>query len=195
MNAIINSTGAPFLADNLALDFINSEYGVGDQRHDCLTDDQAVANWLMVTGLLPESADLQLPPGLLGQARQLRECLREVVNAALNGTPAEAGVINQILETGRPARELDWDEQARGFRVTIRQRDSSAASLLWPLAESLVGLVTHDKFEYVRQCEAHDCVLLFHDLTKSHRRRWCSMATCGNRMKVAAFRSRNKPES
>ncbi|CAI8905665.1 MULTISPECIES: CGNR zinc finger domain-containing protein [Pseudomonas] len=61
------------------------------------------------------------------------------------------------------------------------------------MAESLVGLVTNDKFEFVRQCEAHDCVLLFHDLSKSHRRRWCSMATCGNRMKVAAFRSRNKP--
>ncbi|MFL9673349.1 CGNR zinc finger domain-containing protein [Pseudomonas sp. NFACC42-2] len=61
------------------------------------------------------------------------------------------------------------------------------------MAASLVGLVTNDKFEFVRQCEAHDCVLLFHDLSKSHRRRWCSMATCGNRMKVAAFRSRNKP--
>jgi predicted RNA-binding Zn ribbon-like protein len=61
------------------------------------------------------------------------------------------------------------------------------------VAESLVGLVMNDKFESVRQCEAHDCVLLFHDLSKSHRRRWCSMATCGNRMKVAAFRSRNKP--
>ncbi|WP_371263350.1 MULTISPECIES: CGNR zinc finger domain-containing protein [unclassified Pseudomonas] len=56
-----------------------------------------------------------------------------------------------------------------------------------------MGLATNDKFEFVRQCEAHDCVLLFHDLSKSHRRRWCSMATCGNRMKVAAFRSRNKP--
>ncbi|WP_412093512.1 CGNR zinc finger domain-containing protein [Pseudomonas syringae] len=27
------------------------------------------------------------------------------------------------------------------------------------------------------------------DLSKSHPRRGCSMATCGNRMKVAAFRS------
>jgi predicted RNA-binding Zn ribbon-like protein len=82
--------------------------------------------------------------------------------------------------------------EKKAFRVATHLRDSSPASPLGPVAESLVGLVTNDKFELVRQCEAHDCVLLFHDLSKSHRRRWCSMATCGNRMKVAAFRSRNK---
>nr|WP_237656265.1 CGNR zinc finger domain-containing protein [Kosakonia sp. MH5] len=27
-------------------------------------------------------------------------------------------------------------------------------------------------------------------MSKSHRRRWCSMAACGNRMKVEAFRNR-----
>ncbi|NEJ40784.1 CGNR zinc finger domain-containing protein, partial [Rhizobium ruizarguesonis] len=37
-----------------------------------------------------------------------------------------------------------------------------------------------------------DCTLFFLDTTKSHRRRWCSMALCGNRMKVAAFRSRKQ---
>ncbi|WP_428243533.1 CGNR zinc finger domain-containing protein [Gynuella sp.] len=44
--------------------------------------------------------------------------------------------------------------------------------------------------KYVRQYEAHDCTLVFLDTTKSHRRRWCSVVLCGNRMKVAAFRSR-----
>ncbi|WP_422121526.1 CGNR zinc finger domain-containing protein [Providencia huaxiensis] len=48
--------------------------------------------------------------------------------------------------------------------------------------------------QYIRQCEASDCVLYFLDLTKSHRRRWCSMSTCGNRMKVAAFRERKKKQ-
>jgi predicted RNA-binding Zn ribbon-like protein len=29
-------------------------------------------------------------------------------------------------------------------------------------------------------------VLFFYDTTKNHARRWCSMAFCGNRHKVAA---------
>nr|WP_263858563.1 CGNR zinc finger domain-containing protein [Coralloluteibacterium stylophorae] len=49
--------------------------------------------------------------------------------------------------------------------------------------------------QHVRACEAHDCTLLFQDTTRSHRRRWCSMAACGNRMKAAAFRARSRDGS
>jgi len=140
-----------FLADNLALDFINSEYGMGDERHDCFEDAHSVIDWLERAGLVPEGTEA--PPELLTEARQLREAARAVVHAAMQSREAELTVI-------------------------------------WPIADALVKLVTDEKFEYVRQCEAHNCVLLFHDLSKSHRRRWCSMATCGNRMKVAAFRNR-----
>ncbi|MFS0826643.1 CGNR zinc finger domain-containing protein [Pseudomonas phoenicis] len=183
---------ALFLADNVALDFINSEYGVGDNRHDCLVDDQSVLGWLQTAGLLPHQPQRVAPKGLLALARQLRTCAREVIDSAMKGSPADPAVINALLEAGRPVRQLVWNDEKQAYRISFQQRDSSAESLLEPIAEALVALVTHDKFEFVRQCEAHDCVLLFHDLTKSHRRRWCSMATCGNRMKVAAFRSRNK---
>ena len=192
----MNPTPAPFaalfLADNLALDFINTEYGVDDRHQDSLTDDKNVESWLELAGLLPQSTGQKKPAGLLDTALELRTCLRAVVRAAMNGVPVDVSVINQVLEAGRPISRLEWDEEARGFRIATQQRDMSPASLLAPMAESLVALVTGDKFEYVRQCEAQDCELLFHDLTKSHRRRWCSMATCGNRMKVAAFRSRKK---
>jgi predicted RNA-binding Zn ribbon-like protein len=194
MNSTNTCSGALFLADNLALDFINSEYGMGDQHHDCLADDQSVMGWLQTTGLLPEGVDLKSPPGLLPLARMLRGSAKAVVNAAMHGGTVDPSVINQLLEAGRPAQRLEWNQDAGEFRIVTEPRDNRPASLLWPVADALVSLVTNDKFEFVRQCEAHDCVLLFHDLSKSHRRRWCSMATCGNRMKVAAFRSRKKPE-
>ncbi|CRM10720.1 MULTISPECIES: CGNR zinc finger domain-containing protein [Pseudomonas] len=193
MNPNSTASGALFLADNLALDFINSEYGVGDQHHDCFVDDHSVMSWLTQAGLLSEYVEQQAQSGLLALARTLRASSRAVVNAAMTGVPVDPAVINQVLEAGQPVNRLEWEQEKKAFRAATYPRDSSPASLLGPVAEALVALVTHDKFEYVRQCEAHDCVLLFHDLSKSHRRRWCSMATCGNRMKVAAFRSRNKP--
>ncbi|KRP60746.1 CGNR zinc finger domain-containing protein [Pseudomonas trivialis] len=194
MTSINTASGAPFLADNLALDFINSQYGVGEQQHDCLSDDQSVMDWLSTAGLLPKNAELQAPEGLLAEARQLRDAARALVNAAMNGVAVDLGVINQVLEAGRPVSRLEWESQTQGYRLGVQRTDSSPESLLWPIADALVNVVTGDKFEFVRQCEAHDCILLFHDLSKSHRRRWCSMATCGNRMKVAAFRSRQKPD-
>lgn len=194
MNSSSICSGALFLADNLALDFLNSEYGVGDQRHECLTDDQSVMSWLKMARLLPDDAGQKVPAALLAEARALRECSRAVVSAAKAGTPVDLTALNSVLEKGRPVTGLAWDDQAQAFRLDVHPRDNSPASLLWPVADALVNLVTSDKFEFVRQCEAQDCILLFHDLSKSHRRRWCSMATCGNRMKVAAFRSRKKPD-
>lgn len=183
-----------FIADNLALDFINTQYGIGSQRVDRLVDDQSVLDWLEKAGQAGPAMNSEAPDGLLALARQLRECLGAGVRAAMNGTPADLSLANRILEAGHPRREIEWDRDAGAYRVTSRRRDDSAASLLAPVVESFASLLTSGKFEFVRQCEAHDCVLLFHDLTKSHRRRWCSMATCGNRMKVAAFRSRKKAE-
>ncbi|MBV6287861.1 CGNR zinc finger domain-containing protein [Pseudomonas aegrilactucae] len=194
MNPTSVSSGPLFLADNLALDFINTEYGVGEQHHDCLTDDQSVMNWLKMAGQLPEHAAPKVPHGLLAEARRLRDCSRALVNAAMKGVAVDLSWINQLLEAGRPVTRLEWDGKAQAMRVGVHQRDCSPASLLWPVADALVKLVTSEKFEFVRQCEAHDCILMFHDLSKSHRRRWCSMSTCGNRMKVAAFRSRHKLE-
>ena len=186
-------TDAPFVGDNLALDFINSEYRVDGQPLDCLRDEQSIANWLIRAGLLHDSHQ-QLPEELLAEARELRDTARQIVNAAMNRVPVDLTVINQVLKAGQPITRLEWDDDMRQYRTAFYQTSADASGLLWPVAEALINLVSSDKFQFVRQCEADDCILLFHDLSKSHRRRWCSMATCGNRMKVAAFRSRNKPE-
>ncbi len=177
-----------FLADNLALDFINSEYGTGDERHDCFEDDTCVIDWLVIAGLVPKGT--KAPDGLVAEARQLRDAARAVVHAAMKSVAADLTVINHVLQAGRPETTLQWDKETQRYRITVRPEVLSPAGLLWPVADALVKLIADDKFEYVRQCEAHNCILLFHDLSKSHRRRWCSMATCGNRMKVAAFRNR-----
>ena len=42
----------------------------------------------------------------------------------------------------------------------------------------------------IKACPGHDCGWLFID--RRGRRRWCSMATCGNRAKVRAFEARQK---
>jgi len=186
----INPLSSPplFLADNLALDFINSEYGTGDDRHDCFEDARSVIDWLKTAGLVPD--ETVAPPALLEEARQLRDAARAVVHAAMKSREADLTVINSVLGRGRPDTRLEWDHGTQRYRVDVRSVADSPAGLLWPIADALVKLVTDEKFEYVRECEAHNCILLFHDLSKSHRRRWCSMATCGNRMKVAAFRNR-----
>ncbi len=66
MNPNSIASEAPFLADNLALDFINSEYRAGEELHDSLHDDRSVLNWLTLAGVL--SGSTETPPGLLAEA-------------------------------------------------------------------------------------------------------------------------------
>jgi predicted RNA-binding Zn ribbon-like protein len=42
----------------------------------------------------------------------------------------------------------------------------------------------------IRRCAG--CGRVFHDDSRTGNRRWCSMQTCGNRAKVAAFRARSR---
>jgi len=182
-----------FVGDDLALDFINSEFGVGAAHHDCFADDEAVLACLTLAGGWPVDVGAA-PKGLRALALRLRDNARSLVHAAKHEGASDASVVNQVLLAGRASKELRWDDASASFKVIRQRRHDDAASFLEPIAQAVVRLLTDTQLELVRQCEAHDCTLMFHDKTKSHRRRWCSMAVCGNRMKVAAFRSRKKGE-
>ena len=180
-----------FVGDDLALDFINTRYGVDAAHRDCFVNDTSVLAWLKKTGVV--SPDRQrVPEGLHRLAIALRDQSSALVHAAMAGDAADVAVVNQVLEAGRASRALVWSAESRSYVLQTAPRDDSAESLLEPVARALLELLTDAPMEWVRQCEAHDCTLLFRDLTKSHRRRWCSMGLCGNRMKVAAFRARQK---
>jgi predicted RNA-binding Zn ribbon-like protein len=76
--------------------------------------------------------------------------------------------------------------------VTARlARDGSPTSrLLAELAEAATELLADPAVRTVRQCEAPACHLLF--LPAHPRRRWCSPASCGNRVRVARYYRRHK---
>ena len=69
-----------FVADNIALDFLNTEYGVGEQRQDCLRDDEDVLTWLESAGLLAAQDRPEVFDGLLAQVHALRSNARAVLD-------------------------------------------------------------------------------------------------------------------
>ena len=50
-------------------------------------------------------------------------------------------------------------------------------------------------FGHLRLCADETCRAIFYDRSKNHSGRWCSMATCGNRAKVRAWRERQRSEA
>ncbi len=192
MNEMTSTASVPlFIADHLAIDFLNARYGVGTASRECFVNDRAVLDWLKSAGVVPASTQ-EAPQGLCALALELRAGAQALIDGAKAGACAPTTLVKQILEQGRRSRALEWDQAAARFTLVEKPRGTDAASLLEPVAAALADLLAAGSLDRVKQCEGDGCSLLFCDLTKSHRRRWCSMAVCGNRMKVAAFRARKK---
>ncbi|WYX32078.1 ABATE domain-containing protein [Achromobacter denitrificans] len=102
-----------FVGDDLALDFINSEFGVGLAHHECFTDDHAVLAWLKLAGVLPHGIEAP-PEGLMKLALQLRENAKSLLNAAKLGerpTPASSTTFS-----GPAVARRNWSGTARATR-------------------------------------------------------------------------------
>lgn len=185
-----------FIADDLALDFVNSEIGAGANRIEFLNDDAQVIEWLRHAGVAGEIAELP-PPGqrgaLLRAALALRENARELLLRRKARRAGDPSALNRVLARGGSYQELVWKKAVAPERLQHR-RVSRQEDLLVPVAEAIAELLADGDFTLVKKCESPDCTLWFYDRTKSHHRRWCSMAVCGNRMKVAAFRARRRAE-
>jgi predicted RNA-binding Zn ribbon-like protein len=65
--------------------------------------------------------------------------------------------------------------------------------VLWRIADSAAEMLTTDDLTRLRECPGEDCGWLFIDTSKSSRRQWCDMQTCGNLAKVRRFRQRQNP--
>jgi predicted RNA-binding Zn ribbon-like protein len=196
---------AIFVADARGLDFLNSIATPVDEEIDWICDGAGLLGWLAQAGLVPSDALESIRArstaaeldDVAARARELREWFRDFVRKR-KGRPLIAGdlgelePLNRLLERDEKHGEIVARSSGDGttFELRANRRWQSAASLLMPIAEALARFICDENFTYVKACEGPKCTLLFADHTRGHARRWCSMAICGNRAKVAAHRKR-----
>ena len=180
------------VADHPALDFLNTVPRIDGVLVDFLQSDQDVLRWLDRAGWPVEAGLAKLRPGsLLQAARTLRETIRALVARRKAGKKVDPADLNTFLAEARSYLELETKKDG-SLQLNRKWKQRSAEEVLAPLAESAADLLVNGDFSLVRRCESEECVLWFYDRTKSHHRRWCSMATCGNRHKVAEYRKRQQ---
>lgn len=180
------------VADHPALDILNTVPRIDGALVDFLQSDQDVLRWLDHAGWPVEAGLAKLRPGsLLQAARTLRETIRALIAKRKAGKKVDPADLNAFLAEARSYLELETKKDG-SLQLSRKWKQRSAEEVLVPLAESAADLLVNGDFSLVRRCESEECVLWFYDRTKSHHRRWCSMATCGNRHKVAEYRKRQQ---
>jgi predicted RNA-binding Zn ribbon-like protein len=124
---------------------------------------------------------------------EVREATYRIMSrVAVGDSPPEDDleILNTALKKAMRQTELRYS----GGEISWRWGGPAQAldRPLWPIVRSAAELLTSDEKALLRECAAETCSWLFLDRSRSHRRRWCDMSTCGNRAKARRHYQRKK---
>jgi predicted RNA-binding Zn ribbon-like protein len=142
---------------------------------------------------LPES-DPRAAHALLTRAIHLRDSLRDIFTALVKReaiSPEWTKPINDVLRITEGHDELTQIDGR--WKLQLVARETGLDWLLAAIARSAAEIVIEGEAAKVRVCANPACGLFFCDKSRTRKRRWCSMAICGNRNKVASFARRRFP--
>jgi predicted RNA-binding Zn ribbon-like protein len=192
------------VGNNLCLDFINTEIVENNEPKDLIKKPEDFIAWAAATKLIGMAQAETLIKNLLNsesdkfflRIKKFRMILRECAVRLTQGRKIKTTAIKLINDELRENTVFpEISPTAKGFEKIFRADFNEPLQLLSPVAESAADLLCYGNPAYVKKCENPACVLYFYDISKNHKRRWCSMSSCGNRAKASAFYYRNKKEN
>lgn len=167
----------------LFLDFVyTGDFGVGPWREGIILSATQMDGWL------EEHLGCRLKPMTAAEFRmaiELRDSLTRVVKAMVEeeGQPDS----DDLSSTAWVAAQPDLPPVLPGYEP-VEAPDANQA--LSTIARDAVIHLRDDR-DRLRNCDGHDCPMVFLDLSRAGKRRWCAMARCGNRAKIHTFRAKH----
>lgn len=197
-----------FVGGRLWLDFVNTDDARLGVRVDTIGSFGRFVQWLEAAQVVDTNRAATLQRRALEQPSGAAAALVETrrIRAALRAL-AERGRADQTVASRDLARAAALEEinrvlgRAVGARRVERLADGGYArsfvsvgdafgGLVIPVVESAVDSLVRGELSRIRGCADRRCPRVFYDATRSRTRRWCDMATCGNRAKAQRSRKR-----
>jgi predicted RNA-binding Zn ribbon-like protein len=182
-----------------AFDFLNTlelEDGALVER---LTSLDTAARWLVdaavapdattVTGLAQTAADRE---ALLRRLITARTALRDVAHAVAHEEAPPRPAIAEVNRTLAGRERIELVAADDGVRLGHSHVGDAVDDLLARIAEPIVREIGSGHEDRIRICDNETCRWIFFDESRGGRRRWCDMASCGNRAKARRHRARQK---
>jgi len=199
MSETINDHILVLLGGRLAVDFANAPSYPGTPDRDLSWE--GLVTFLEVSRIvsavrgaqlltLPQS-DPRAAFAVLSRAVRLRDALRRSLGAMVRKervVPEWVHPVNEVLRITEGHDELVQNNGS--WKLEFIAREGGLDWLLAAIARSAAEILVEGAEARVRICANPGCGLFFCDTSRTHRRRWCSMAICGNRHKVASFARR-----
>lgn len=157
--------------DELLLDLLNTAPIVDGVKVDALADDAAAQAWLESEGCQGEA----------GTTPAVAPAVRDAIASVVRGEKAE--VLQPFLAGASRTPAID----GQGVRWDLNPGKAGQFALRCVLAWAELEELAPGR---LRPCENDECNLFLLDRSRANSRRWCSMATCGNRLKARRHHQR-----
>jgi predicted RNA-binding Zn ribbon-like protein len=182
-----------WLGGRPAIDLVNTLRERWRRRVETLVTPDDLRLWIVRAQLAP--APPRVSRARLREARELREAIDACVQTALAHEPAPAVAVATIdgwlAHAGARARLAVADDGAPvlGEREPADPVKRALAAVALDAARMLG---TPAEAARIRVCASATCSARFYDRSPAGRRRWCSMALCGNEAKARRYRERSR---
>ena len=199
---VVNAEGFYTVGGRTAIDFANSSRRFGKDGEG-LEKLEELLSFLKSMGHLHEEEAssyhmyLFQNPERCAKTMELLRSVRArflaVLGQAASGWPVDptfVAELNEHLEGFKT--HLSIESVDGGLKLHTRLSDQGPEQLLYPIFKDIAEFMVSDQLAKIRQCASETCDLYFINQSRNGRRRWCSMATCGNRAKVNAYLKRQE---
>ena len=184
-----------FIANNLALDFINTLVADdNDEPMELLRSADDLKEWLTAAGVGSSKQSAVSGDGseLYKRALAFRDQLKRMARSIAEGKRVPSAVLEKINEVlSKSTGHFELLSTKGGYTTAFKTDIEGSPDPLLPIAESAAELLSEGDLSLVRKCKREACVLYFYDTSKRHGRQWCTMSVCGNRSKAAAHYRRS----
>ncbi len=200
------ATKLPLVTDlELCLEFADMvDWRTSDHPTDPMGEYSSLVEWSKKKGLVTGNEEKKLidfwrnhkssGDKVTKQAYELREAIYRIFSAVAHGRradPKDVDTLNEHIGRSMTKLALETDGESYGWGW---KEHFSPDMMLWPIADSAAELLTSEDLNRVRECanEEQGCGSLFLDESKSQTKKWCSMDTCGNRVKFHTYYEKHK---
>jgi predicted RNA-binding Zn ribbon-like protein len=141
------------------------------------------------------TADPATAERVMTRIHRVRSAIRELADATVERRPPRQRQLDEVNRMLRTPYTYYLVQAPDGVSLDHRHDGDPVEGALARLVESVAREVSQGNPERIRVCANPDCRWVFHDTSRSGRRKWCDMATCGNRAKVARHRERKRRDA
>lgn len=182
-----------FDGNNLCLDFINTIHNrYVEEPSDYIINKITWLEWLQRKELLKTGSLLNDSHLFdLQQIRQLRELLYRLFYGIINDKALfkkDISEFNRYLLKLRKATKFSIENGIPTEEICVNKKDLNSYLLL--IVKQAHQLFFFKEINHIKECRK--CGWLFLDTSKSNKRKWCNMKTCGNEAKAKRHYQRIK---